>query len=169
MLVVHHGPGPEQADVHWTPPSHEDQQALEGPMGMTKKTESTKLPKSRPSLLDHCRQALLQKAVDVELSGSTVFRHTRHIYVPKKSGVYLIHDLRGVLYVGRTRNLHRRFDGHYWLTDNELLSLAIQQSFGELTFSWVSAENESERTNLESHLIAWLRPVCNRLLPSTTN
>ena len=81
----------------------------------------------------------------------------------------MIHDLRGVLYIGRTRNLYRRFDEHYWFTDNELLSLAMRQSFGELTFSWLIAEDERERADLEHRLIAWLRPACNRLLPRTSN
>lgn len=126
-------------------------------------------PQSRPYPLDRRRQALLHMPVDVELNGSTAFRHTRHIFVPKKAGVYLIHDLRGVLYVGRTCNLYRRFDEHYWLTDNELLSLAMRQPFGELTFSWVIAEDDRERADLENRLIAWLRPACNRLLPSSDN
>ena len=126
-------------------------------------------PQSRLCLLDKRRRALLHIPLDVELSGSTAFRHTRHIYVPKKGGVYLIHDLRGVLYVGRSRNLYRRFDEHYWLTDNDLLLLAMRQAFGEITFSWVIAEEERKRMELEHRLIAWLRPACNRLLPGTCN
>lgn len=138
-------------------------------MKIPKQAEPPKPPQSPLCLLDKRRQALLHMPVDIELSGSTAFRHTRHIYVPKRAGVYLIHDLRGVLYVGRTRDLYRRFDEHYWLTDNELLSLAMRQSFGELTFSWVIAEDERERADLEHRLIAWLRPACNRLLPGNTN
>ena len=123
-------------------------------------------PQSELCRLDERRQALLHMPLDVELSGSTAFRYTRHLYVPTKAGVYLIHDLRGVLYVGRSCNLYRRFDEHYWLTDNELLLLAMRQSFGEITFSWVIAEEEPRRTELEHRLIAWLRPACNRLLPN---
>ena len=133
---------------------------------MSKQLHLETPPESPFRLLNRRRQALLNVPVGIELSGSTAFRHTRHIYVPKKGGVYLIHDLRGVLYVGRTRNLYRRFDEHYWLTDNELLSLAMRQSFGDLTFSWAIAESASERADLENRLIAWLRPACNRLLPS---
>ena len=134
-----------------------------------KQAAPPKPPQSQCCLLDKRRQALLHMPLDVELSGSTAFRHTRHIYVPKKGGVYLIHDLRGVLYVGRSRDLYRRFDEHYWLTDNELLSLAMRQPFGEITFSWVIAEEERKRAELEHHLTAWLRPTCNRLLPGTRN
>jgi predicted GIY-YIG superfamily endonuclease len=117
------------------------------------------------SLLKKYRQGLLCMPLDVSLNGSVAFRHTRHMLVPEQPGVYLIHDLRGVLYVGRSVNLYRRFDQHYWLTDNRLLSLAMRQSFGEMTFSWVLVEDEAERANLESRLISWLRPACNRLVP----
>lgn len=122
---------------------------------------------SPPRLLIGRRRELLLVPVHIEMSGSTAFRHTRHIHVPKKGGVYLIHDLRGVLYIGRTRNLYRRFDEHYWLAENEFLSLAMRQPFGEITFSWVIDEDEGDRVDLESRLIAWLRPVCNRLVPRT--
>ena len=138
-------------------------------MTIQKKTEPPKPPQSRLRVVDKRRQALLHMPLDVELSGTTAFRHTRHIYVPKKGGVYLIHDLRGVLYVGRTRNLYRRFDEHYWFTGNELLALAMRQSFGEIAFSWITANDERERIDLESRLIVWLRPACNRLLTGTSN
>ena len=124
---------------------------------------------SPTNLYEEHRQALLHRAVDVELNGSTAFRHTRHIYIPKKGGVYLIHDLRGVLYVGRTCNLYRRFNEHYWSADNERLSLVLRQPFGELRFSWAIVENKGERADLETRLIAWLRPTCNRLFPSIKN
>ena len=138
-------------------------------MKIPSKAEPPRPPQSPLSVVEKRRQALLHIPLDVELSGSTAFRHTRHIYVPKNGGVYLIHDLRGVLYVGQTRNLYRRFDEHYWLTVNELLSLAMQQSFGELSFSWITVSDERERIDLESRLIVWLRPACNRLLTGTSN
>lgn len=138
-------------------------------MKIPKKAESPTPPQLRLRVADRRRQALLHMPLDIELSGTTAFRHTRHIYVPKKGGVYLIHDLRGVLYVGRTRNLYRRFDEHYWFTGNELLALAMRQSFGEIAFSWITANDERERIDLESRLIVWLRPACNRLLTGTSN
>ena len=138
-------------------------------MKIAKQTDTPVPTESRRRVLDKRRQALLHVPPDIELDGSTAFRHTRHVYVPKKGGVYLIHDLRGVLYVGRTCNLYRRFDEHYWFTDNELLSLAMRQSFGEFTFSWILADSEQDRINLECRLVVWLRPACNRLLPGTRN
>jgi excinuclease UvrABC nuclease subunit len=98
---------------------------------------------------------------------SVAFRHTRTLLIPDRPGVYLIHDLRGVLYVGKTRNLRRRFLEHYWLSDNELLRLALRQSFGAVQFSWWAIEGGVERARLEARLIAWLRPPCNRVMPRT--
>jgi excinuclease UvrABC nuclease subunit len=86
--------------------------------------------------------------------------------VPERPGVYLLHDLRGILYAGRTRNLSLRFHQHYWLTKNELLAVAMQRPFGELTFSWILVDGENERADLERRVIAWLKPPCNRLIPN---
>ncbi len=43
----------------------------------------------------------------------------------------MLHDLRGVLYVGATGNLNRRFHQHYWLTEDELLAEAMRRPLGE--------------------------------------
>jgi predicted GIY-YIG superfamily endonuclease len=86
--------------------------------------------------------------------------------VPRLAGVYLLHDLRGVLYVGSTRDLYRRFDQHYWLTANDLIEQAMRQPFGELTFSWFLVAEDGRRTALERLLIGWLLPPCNRVIPS---
>lgn len=97
--------------------------------------------------------------------GSIAFRQTRALLIPDRPGVYLIHDLRGSLYVGRTRDLRRRFYEHYWLTDNELLRLALRQRFGAVQFSWWVIEGVVDRAGLEGSLIAGLRPPCNRVMP----
>lgn len=104
----------------------------------------------------------------LRLSGSATFRHTRHMLVPRRAGVYLLHDLRGVLYVGSTRNLYRRFHQHYWLTANDLIEQAMRHPFGELTFSWFLVTEDGQRTALERLLIGWLQPPCNRVIPSNT-
>src|SRR5262245_13955745 len=101
-------------------------------------------------------------------SGSAVFRHTRQMLVPQRAGVYLLHDLRGVLYVGSTSNLYRRFDQHYWLTKNDLIELAMRQPFGQLTFSWFLVADDDRRAALERLLIGWLQPPCNRVIPANS-
>lgn|SRR5574337_1836658 len=105
----------------------------------------------------------------LRLTGSAAFRHTRQMLVPRRAGVYLLYDLRGVLYVGTTRNLYRRFDQHYWLTANELIEVAMQHPFGDLTFGWILVADDRQRAELERLLISWLRPPCNRRIPSTAS
>jgi hypothetical protein len=102
----------------------------------------------------------------VRLTGSAAFRHTRQMVVPRRAGVYLLYDLRGV---GTTRNLYRRFDQHYWLTANELIERAMRHPFGDLTFGWILVADDCQRTELERLLISWLRPPCNRRFPSTAS
>ena len=105
---------------------------------------------------------LLKVPVTLDTDGSTPFRHGRQMLVPERPGIYLIHDLRGVLYVGRTENLYRRFGQHYWRPDNHLLSRAMKATFGQLNFSWMLAPDPLVRIQIETELISWLQPVCNR-------
>jgi len=108
------------------------------------------------------RTQVLNSPIRVKFDGSVAFRHTRQMLIPERPGIYLIHDLRGVLYVGRTENLYRRFGQHYWQSDNELLDRAMRRTFGQLTFTWTILQDPIRRIQLEAALIAWLRPPCNR-------
>lgn len=121
------------------------------------------IPPKRVSPLSHNR-ALLDVPY-LTPQGSIPFRFTRTLLVPDRAGVYLIHDLRGALYVGKTTDLRRRFCEHYWLTENELLRMALRQRFGVVQFSWWTIEADPERAGLEAGLVAWLRPPCNRVMP----
>lgn len=102
------------------------------------------------------------------LDGAVPFRRSSDILVPTGAGVYLIHDLRGVLYVGQTEMLQRRFLEHYWLTDNQLLKLALRHSFGVPKFSWALRASRQDRARLESRLVLALNPPCNRVIPRFT-
>jgi excinuclease UvrABC nuclease subunit len=72
--------------------------------------------------------------------------------------VYLIRDLRGLLYVGRSENLRQRFFQHLDNSHNELLRLAIARPWGEARFAWIRVEAPAP---LEARLIAHLLPICN--------
>lgn len=81
--------------------------------------------------------------------------------VPPSEGVYLFHDLRGVLYVGRSTNLRRRFVQHLELDQNPWLTVALSSPVLEMRFSWILvASGQSEP--LERDLIHTFRPPCNR-------
>ena len=89
---------------------------------------------------------------------------TREFLVPEDAGVYMVHDLRGVLYVGLSRNVRQRFVQHDRLRRNRLLNLAMDRPVGVISFSWRLVGDRETRVALERHLIAALQPVCNRQL-----
>lgn len=81
--------------------------------------------------------------------------------VPDKAGIYFIHDFRGIIYVGRTENLNKRFKEHYWNQKNEILVKAISSPIGVLNFSWKLCDFP-DQIAVERDLIRSLKPPCNR-------
>jgi len=110
---------------------------------------------------------LLEDVPHLTFDGAVDLTITREFLVPEQAGVYLMHDLRGVLYVGRTQNLRRRFAQHERLRRNSLLRLAMSRPVGCLTFSWILVAAGEPSAALERRLIARFQPVCNRLLLDT--
>lgn len=100
--------------------------------------------------------------IQVPIDGSVPYRLDRDLLVPRQPGVYLIHDLRGVLYIGRTRNLRERFNDHYWRPANPRIAAALAQPIGDLRFSW-SRIGVPDQIALERRLIHYFNPPCNRL------
>lgn len=116
----------------------------------------------------HDRAArLLTREISWSPDGSVELVLTREFMVPDDAGVYLIHDLRGVLYVGQSRKLRQRFAQHDRLRRNRLLVLAMSRPVGVMRFSWRLVADEAERSAFERELIAILQPVCNRQLLDT--
>lgn len=109
------------------------------------------------------RQRLLGAAPVLSIDASVAFRLDRDLLVPHQPGVYLIHDLRGVLYVGRSIDLRRRFDEHFWHCDNPLLATALARPIGELQFSWCLI-GLPEQVAYEKQLVNFFNPPCNRTL-----
>ncbi len=81
--------------------------------------------------------------------------------IPPCEGVYLFHDLRGVLYVGRSANLRRRFVQHLEHGQNPWLGMALSSPVVEMCFSWLRVV-PGESSSLERSLIRMFRPPCNR-------
>jgi excinuclease UvrABC nuclease subunit len=71
-----------------------------------------------------------------------------------------MHDLRGVLYVGRADDLRRRFEDHLAASHNADVRRALSTTIGLLCFSWVLVA-APEQIELERSLIRSLRPLCN--------
>ena len=112
-------------------------------------------------------ERLLTREISWSPDGTVELVLTSEFMVPDDAGVYLIHDLRGVLYVGQTRKLRQRFVQHDRLRRNRLLHLAMSRPVGIMRFSWRLVADEEERSAFERELIASLQPVCNRQLLDT--
>jgi GIY-YIG catalytic domain len=86
----------------------------------------------------------------LRLDGTVAYLEGWALLVPPESGVYFIHDLRGFLYIGRTRNLNLRYRQHYWASHNAALVAALKAPIGRVSFSWITCEadlaNRLERT-----------------------
>jgi hypothetical protein len=131
---------------------------------MNEKQKTNVQTKRRSSkAVENNRRYLLEPKPRLFFDGFVPYRMGRDLLVPEKSGIYLFHDLRGVLYVGKTTNLRRRFTDHFWRQWNPLLEMAISQPFGELLFSWWLIEGV-EQDEAEKNLIRWFAPPCNRVL-----
>ncbi len=161
MCVGKHHPLEAKLSTHKTQPEKDDGARLKSrtpPFATARCLERAALPGSR-------REALLRLPPQVVLSAPIPLRQIRSFVVPDEPGVYLIHDLRGVLYVGRTINLRRRFREHCDARGNELIAVAQRSVFGLLSFSWETVMDRRQRAQLEHELVSWLRPPCNRAIP----
>ncbi|MDF2381837.1 GIY-YIG nuclease family protein [Nostoc ellipsosporum NOK] len=127
--------------------------------------------KDRREVIESVRRDRAERLLSREISwspdGSVELVLTREFVVPDDAGVYLIHDLRGVLYVGQSRHLRQRFVQHDRLRRNRLLRLAMSRPVGVMKFSWRLVADEDERSTFERELIAILQPICNRQLIDT--
>lgn len=106
------------------------------------------------------RRELIANPPLVELDGTVRYRGAWALAVPRRPGVYLMHDLRGVIYIGRAEDLRRRFEEHLVASHNSDVRRALRTTIGNLCFSWVLVA-ASEQMELERSLIRSLRPLCN--------
>jgi excinuclease UvrABC nuclease subunit len=77
--------------------------------------------------------------------------------VPRQPGVYIIYDLGGPVYVGRSRvNIHRRLHSHLYGTGNRNIAMARRVGgASSLTFTFCCLP-AAEQATVESILIAAL-------------
>lgn len=91
------------------------------------------------------------------------YRRGFALRIPRLAGLYVIHDLRGALYAGRSTALRRRFDEHFEEQYNPLLREALQHAYGPRLFSW-SLVSPEDLDVAEREVIELLRPPCNRTI-----
>jgi hypothetical protein len=92
-----------------------------------------------------------------------LFHENWALAVPAASGCYIISDMRGPLYVGRTGLLRQRFVEHLKRSHNALLRRAVENPWGRIEFSWVLHEHEGLPA-AETWLIISLQPICNQTI-----
>lgn len=133
-------------------------------------TNRMALPRSiaEAEFIHEIRNALVYDPPEIVLDGTVAYTLGGSLSVPQGPGVYLIHDLRGVLYVGRTANLNQRYFQHYWDSHNSRVTAVLRQPVGRLEFSWITTEL-SQQVQLERDLIRAIQPLCNRLLYRNNN
>ncbi len=112
------------------------------------------------------RRRLIHDPPDLRLDHDVPYQRGWALAVPHDAGVYLIHDLRGVLYVGQASDLRRRFDQHMEMSHNSKLVKALARPVGDLRFAWILDERPSA---LEQSLIRAFQPLCNDRLYTTIN
>lgn len=106
------------------------------------------------------RQWLLYDPPAAHLDGPVPFRLGWDMAVPRAGGIYLISDLRGPLYIGRTGNFRRCYGQHYLGSHNDLVNRALDRPLGEPSFGWVEIP-EPQQPAVERQLIGALAPICN--------
>ncbi len=129
--------------------------------------EQIPLSRRRRASTPEQRHERLSLDVEIEPDGTVPFRRTSDIHLPARAGVYIIHDLRGALYVGRTCSLLRRFQEHEFQPSNPLIGKARRKPVGPLMFSWIHLDDAKRRQAVEAELIQALDPPCNRCTPNT--
>ena len=94
----------------------------------------------------------------------TLFNIYDNIYAPKSIGVYFVHDARGILYIGRSINIYKRFTQHSWIRKNKDLYNLSKNPLGKLKFSWVKTKDEKTAEKLEENWVKMFLPFCNDIL-----
>ena len=102
------------------------------------------------------------KTFQPQFDGSVSVNVLSESGIPQDGGVYFYHDLRGVLYIGRTGNFRRRFRKHYYDSHNPDLTMVISNQIGDQNFSWILAPDIREMKSLEKQMIRVFNPHCNK-------
>lgn len=92
---------------------------------------------------------------------TVIFGIAHDLAVPVGSGIYVISDLRGPLYVGQSRTLRKRYGEHRRHSHNPLLRTALCHPVGTVTFSWVTCPVDA-LDEVETRFIRGLHPICNQ-------
>lgn len=117
--------------------------------------------------LVEARENLIYNPPVLNLDRTVQYRQGFALAVPRRSGIYLLHDMRGVFYAGKSEDLRRRFDEHFFERANPRLSAALNHPVGETMFSWQEVDMANVNVR-EQQLIRAFYPLCNRRFYQST-
>ena len=123
------------------------------------KAEKTHRAQREILALEIARSVALS-APTIKFHGELHARLTLSGAIPTNPGVYLFFDLRGVLYIGKARNLRRRFRQHLLQARNRLLAEVLRRPVRQAQFGWIRCPLD-EQFDLEKRLIHGFRHLCN--------
>ena len=95
--------------------------------------------------------------------GSVQYKLPRAFTLPTNSGVYFIHDFRGILYIGEAKNIKQRFLQHHNNEENTLLKELVKYPFGDLRFYWLNAETKLKAVKIQKYWIRVFQPITNNI------
>lgn len=117
------------------------------------------------SAVTHDRRIeMLDRSIEFTPDGEVPHDDGYCLVVPETPGIYMFHDWRGPLYIGKGENLRRRFSEHF-TTHNPHLAAALNSPVGVIKFVWLNVELVDLDT-VESRIINELCPICNIRLNS---
>ena len=96
-------------------------------------------------------------------AGSVIYKTSRAFTLPTCSGVYFIHDFRGIHYIGEAKNLQQRFLQHHTNEDNVILIELVRYPFGELRFYWLTTKTKPKAVKLQKYWIRVFQPISNKV------
>jgi len=98
-----------------------------------------------------------------DFAGSVKYKTSRAFTLPTCSGVYFIHDFRGIHYIGEAKNLQQRFLQHHTNEDNVILIELVRYPFGELRFYWLTTKTKPKAVKLQKYWIRVFQPISNKV------
>ncbi len=119
---------------------------------------------------DAWRKEMAHSPPLLRLDGTVSYLEGWSLLVPAESGVFFLHDFRGFLYIGRTKNLNLRYRQHHWVRRNARLLAALRAHVGQVEFSWIACP-PNIAMGLERNYLHSFLPLANsiRCRPAIAN
>ena len=95
---------------------------------------------------------------------TSIFTSLSLFLIPEVSGVYIIQNNNGFIYVGQSENLRRRMFEHAFKETNLLLRFLMEIYEQSIVVKWAEVP-KYQLNGVEKYLCNRLNPICNHILP----